>query len=283
MTTDWIVGLDGSPSAHAALQWAIGLALDRNERVTPIAAWHVPFSIAAMAGRRPVDVDRMGLSAEAEFVAGEALKSIDTAGVVDPPRIIEGHPGPALLECSGPNTTVVVGRRGAGALRHRLLGSVSQYLATHSSGPVVVVPETWDSTSCSTIVVGFDGSDHAAAALRWALSIAPDKAEVIALIAVDVVPALRPELVEERYPDEVAAARTRLLAAVDSVDPDGTATREFVLHGARQALAEASGDADLIVVGPRGHGGIGRSLLGSVTSWLLHGAICPVAVVPDGD
>ncbi len=35
------------------------------------------------------------------------------------------------------------------------------------------------------------------------------------------------------------------------------------LHGARQALAVAGADADLIVVGPRGIGGVARTILGS--------------------
>ncbi len=63
----------------------------------------------------------------------------------------------------------------------------------------------------------------------------------------------------------------------------GRASRNFVLHGPRQALAESLVDADLVVVGPRGIGGLARTVLGSVTTWLLHDAACPVAIVPTAD
>lgn len=280
MTRTWIVGLDASRDATSALQWANRIARQRGEHVSPVATWHVPLPLAALAGRRPIDVDRAGLEAEVTFHALEAVAQLDDATSVDDPRIIEGHPATVLCDLAGPTTTLVVGRRGISALRHRLLGSVSQYLATHAPGPVVVVPEGWTANPIHRIVVGFDGSDHAAAALRWALSIAPDDAEVEVLIAVDVIPWLSPELVAERHEDTVTAARKRISSACDQVDPDERASRNFVLHGPRQALAEACATADLVVVGPRGIGGLARAVLGSVTTWLLHDAPCPVAIVP---
>jgi nucleotide-binding universal stress UspA family protein len=45
------------------------------------------------------------------------------------------------------------------------------------------------------------------------------------------------------------------------------------------ALIEASKDAWMIVVGTQGLGALGRLLLGSVTTELLHHARCPVAVI----
>lgn len=281
MASTWIVGLDGSDGSASALRWAAAVARDRGERVRPVAAWHVPLAIWLTSGRRVIDVDRVGIEAEMAVHAADAVAQLDDGGAVDEPSVVEGHPAQVLCEMAGAETPVVVGRRGVSALRHRLLGSVSQYLATHAAGPVVVVPDGWAASPLQRIVVGFDGSEDAAAALRWALDMAPDGAEIEMLVAIDVIPWLSPELVSDRQPEVVDAARERISAAADEVDPDGRAVRRFVLHGPRQALAESLRDADLVVVGPRGIGRLARAVLGSVTTWLLHDARCPIAVVPN--
>lgn len=71
-----------------------------------------------------------------------------------------------------------------------------------------------------------------------------------------------------------------MLAAFDSVDPTRRATRDVEIGAARHALAAASDTADLVVLGARGRGGVTGAILGSVTTWMLHDATCPVVVVP---
>ena len=278
--TRWMVGVDGSHDAAAALRWTVSMVEDTHAGVVPVCVWHVPLPIFALAGRRVADVDRMGLRATAEVAAGETIELVGANDVVGALLVLEGHPSDALLELTGPDRVVVVGRRGISEFRHRVLGSVGRDLATHAAGPVVIVPNTWEQRPCRNIVVGFDGSGHAQAALRWAVHAAPPAATVSALMAIDVIPWLKPELVVERHPDYVEAAETRIRAAADEADPDGRADRTVVLHGPRQALTDVMSDADLVVLGPRGLGGVGRAVLGSVTTWMLHECPCPVAVVP---
>jgi nucleotide-binding universal stress UspA family protein len=278
--TRWLVGVDGSRDAAAALRWALSIAQAGAGEVVPVCAWHVPLPIFALAGRRSADVDRMGLQATAEVAAAETIELVEAGDAVGELLVVEGHPSDALLELTGPGQVVVVGRRGISEFRHRVLGSVSRDLATHAAGPVVIVPDSWEQRPCRHIVVGFDGSEHAQAALAWAVAHAPASATVSALIAIDVIPWLKPELVVERHPDYVESAEERIRAAAAEADPAGRAERTVVLHGPRQALAEAMADADLVVLGPRGLGGVGRAVLGSVTTWMLHECPCPVAVVP---
>ncbi len=84
---------------------------------------------------------------------------------------------------------------------------------------------------------------------------------------------------EARHEFHAAAERAAEAAAEDAraagVDtsvsvPDG--------HGA-DALVEASRDADLLVVGSRGHGGFLGLLLGSVSAQCAQYAACPVVIV----
>lgn len=278
--TQWNVGVDGSSDAHAALQWAAHMASERGERVTPIGGAHLPLAVAAMAGGRDSYLDRAGIHADATVAAERTLDAVDTRGVVDEPVVLEGHPASLLIDRADGDAVIVVGRRGITALKHRLLGSVSQYLATHAETPVVVVPDGWDQRVCDRIIVGFDGSQQSRAALRWAIDIAGDDTHIVALSAIDVAPWLSTQLALERQGGLIEAAMRRLDEAAEAVDPNRRAERSIVLRGPRHALTEAMVDADLVVVGPRGLGGLARALLGSLTTWLVSTAPCPVAVIP---
>jgi nucleotide-binding universal stress UspA family protein len=54
---------------------------------------------------------------------------------------------------------------------------------------------------------------------------------------------------------------------------------EVVEGSTVQVLLDASKDADLVVVGSRGHGGFAGMLLGSVSQHVIAHAACPVVVV----
>jgi nucleotide-binding universal stress UspA family protein len=53
-------------------------------------------------------------------------------------QVIEGHPGPTLVDASRDANLLVVGSRGHGEFADILLGSVGLHCATHAHCPVLV-------------------------------------------------------------------------------------------------------------------------------------------------
>lgn len=136
----------------------------------------------------------------------------------------------------------------------------------------------------SKIVVGLDGSDGAARGLEHAKELAAQSGGEIIAVHIDEriaakgdMPSVDPaeESVKETIHGQVAALedagiKTELVESV------------IVLGGPGRAIADIAekADADLIVVGTRGHSSIPGVILGSVAHRLLHIAGRPVLAVP---
>ncbi len=281
MTNQWIVGVDGS--SVDALRWAVEHAASRGAAVTALTAFHVPAVMAMMTAKRGFGVDELGLAATAGHDLDMAIADVAPGAVVTP-QVVEGQAAHVLVDAAASADALIVGQRGSGELRHHRLGSVSRYCATHSVAPVVVVPPGWTPRPHvdrgERIVVGFDGSDNAAAALQWALDFADADATIEVVAAMEVAPWLGDRDTRAKFPDEVAEQEQALTAAIDAVDVDHRAERSLVLDDPRPALGAAAGSADLIVLGARGHGRIGLEFLGSVSTWMLQDCPVPVVVVP---
>jgi nucleotide-binding universal stress UspA family protein len=282
MTSRWIVGIDGSETAVDALRWAARHAVGRDAELTALGAFHVPAYLALFTAKRGFGVDEVGIGATTAHEIDEALErvaaDVEPGQVTVQPLVVEGQAAHALVEAAADADLLVVGRRGTNDLRDHVFGSVSRYCVTHSAAPVVVVPTGWTTPSSERLVVGFDGSPEASAAVRWAFDFAGEQAAITIVSAIDVAPWVGADLTRERFPDEVAAEEARIAALLDAVDPDGRARRVIAVHSPRQVLAEAMGETDLMVLGAVGSGR--ASGLGSVSTWSLHNATVPVTIVP---
>lgn len=148
------------------------------------------------------------------------------------------------------------------------------------------------------IVVAVDGSPSSDAAVDWAARDAALRHVPLTIVHVQPADEVGPWLdFPVALPQEYLAERDRrsqeivddaLGVVVDAV-PE---SREFPVHttvltGAKMpALIEMSAEADMLVLGRRGVGGLRGLLLGSTSSTLVHHAHCPVAVIhadrPDG-
>jgi nucleotide-binding universal stress UspA family protein len=80
----------------------------------------------------------------------------------------------------------------------------------------------------------------------------------------------------ETIVNEAAAAATELQPTIEC---EGKAVQEQPA----EALLQEARDAELIVVGNRGHGGFASLLLGSVSHQVVQHAPCPVTVVREAN
>ncbi len=138
------------------------------------------------------------------------------------------------------------------------------------------------------IVVGLDGSDHAAAALDWAISVAkPIGAEIVAVSALHVpVYAFDPYAIALplEYDPEWRAAMKQAFEEewCKPLRESGLRYRMEMKDGRpASVIAEVADavDADLVLVGRRGRGGVAELLLGSVSHELSHHCKRPVLLI----
>jgi nucleotide-binding universal stress UspA family protein len=140
------------------------------------------------------------------------------------------------------------------------------------------------------IVVGVDGSEASAAALRWAFDEAiRSQADLEVVSAWNYPVGSEPFVLGGPMVVESAVAGTtetvhRMVREVRDSRPDAdVVVREMPMSGpAAAALLRRAEDADMLVVGSRGRGGFRALLLGSVSQHCVTHAPCPVVVVhPD--
>lgn len=133
------------------------------------------------------------------------------------------------------------------------------------------------------IVVGVDGSEPAARALRRAVEEARLRAAKLAVVHVVPEPIIiaEPAWVPPPPRDEVRAAALEVIdEMLAGMDLEGVRIERMAIIGnvARELCGLAEG-ADLLVVGSRGLGGFRGLLVGSVTQQVVAHSPCPILVV----
>ena len=288
-----VVGYDGSPSASAAVDWAAAAAVQ----------WHTSLQVLTAVDYSAVPV-RPGASAEhlrdvamdqARSVAEEGVSRAVSAaaGVHAVSSPAAGGAAGAMVEASRRASLLLLGRAEHGAFTSALLGARSLTVIAHARCPVVLVPTGPVLTPGPgrPVVIGVDGSPAATAALGFAAGFADSWGAPLSVLSVWQVPSS--ETWARAYWDAAqddsglhSAKRERAeqilreaVSLVHADHPDLEITGEAVEGRAGQALAAASADAGVVVVGSRGHGGFTGMLLGSVSHAVLHAAGGPVAVI----
>ena len=266
-----LIGYDGSKGAETALDlvralsWPTGTQL----RVVQVAQ---PVGDTSFAG---------------------AVASMP-AGVVFDTRVLhDGNVGSVLVAAGHDFKAdlIITGHRGHGAMTSVFLGSVARDVVEHADRPVLIARRP----TCDRIVFAEDGSESAYAARRLLTTSAIFQAKPVHVVAVAqlqrpllaAAAAVVSEGARASATDAASDARVSYQRLAHEVAEElriaGLNPTADVREGdpAEQILAAAREvDADLIVMGTRGRGGVARVLLGSVARAVLLGARCSVLVVP---
>jgi nucleotide-binding universal stress UspA family protein len=287
-----LLATDGSKDAAAATAFLRELPLPASSQLRVMTAVAFP----TFAFEPPPVLEFKGSVLEdARRVVDEARATLAPRGFDLETDVVIGGPRDEIPRIAREWNAdlVVLGARGLGRIKRFLLGSVSLAVARHVSCPVLVVKGR--PRKLGSVLVGMDGSEDSFQALRFLLSLPLPRRTRLRLLGV-VEPI--------RYPASApGAVRGHLIRMLKEVENERRGQLEGVLEKAASELegsltratrstptgdpanvivaAATANDADLVVVGARGLGGITRLLLGSVSEKVLQYARCPVLIVKE--
>ena len=281
-----ILAVDGSDNSYEAVHVMKYIA--RAEQLTLLHALNVP---------RPAYPEMMMLPEAAE----ELYTALEQSMREDGERLLNrvhsllplhagptrkhlqiGSPAEAIISMAEEQHTdlIVIGARGLGPIKERLLGSVSHRILTLAPCAALIV--NGPVKAMKKILLPLEGPTDAEAAIRF-LQLKPFH-EAVELTLMTVLPSIEPP-----WPDDAkaAAASTEILEKqaeyVESV-AERLRAIGYQAHGvsvvgtpATMILQQATTlRSDLILMGTRGRKGITRFVLGSVSHAVLHKMPCPV-------
>lgn len=280
-----LVGVDGSKPSYKAVWWAANYAKHSGLGLDIIVAYSLPSYAAVSFDSRYNDLDDSAAHSNAQEILSKAKAIAIEQGLEDKTvktMIVTGDPSSVLVELSRNYDLIVIGNRGKGGLAERLLGTTSSTLPAYAYCPVVVVPFTDDdgnvvhlSSTISRVAVGSDESRWGTRALDIAADVAVGWSADLSVVSAVTVPRGTDEHqmledLEEQQASKIDKLKNRW--------PDLNIESHVVAGSACIALMEEN--ADLIIVGSRGRGGLTGLLFGSVSQDLIQHSYVPVYVVP---
>lgn len=288
-----VVGIDFSQASVETAQWVAGqLAPSEIVLVHAISMPEPPPIVRSRFPRRDLLIGILREGAEKRL--REISLSLNAARVWL--EIREGRPAQCLVEVAEQYFADVIAA-GAHGERDGLLhglGSTADDLVRSSGDPVLIVAHP-RLTPPSHILVAMDKPERAKEALTCAAALSRKfgakvtAAHVVsagvasgALAAAAVVSGTPPvDLSAQRSLSETPDRWLECVVAAGV--PSERANSEVAFGDAVREILRAAErlEADLVVMGRRHAGNFRRAVVGSVVAGVLHGASCPVLVVPE--
>ena len=274
MFSNVLVGIDGRQGGRDAI------ALARQ-----LAAPNAGITLAHVYGGRTMGGRASALAVPLEAEASEQLlarERTDAGMQAETASCYESSAGRGLHELAEQRHADLLV---VGSTRHALLGRVlmgDETRAAFNGAPcaIAIAPRGYTQAAHRLVRlgVGYDGSLQSVNALRAARELAARYgANITALWVVSLqsvreekpIPADWPKAIDELI--ERCSERLGELRDVEGAVAYG---------GPREELARFGSELDLLIVGSRGYGPVGRLFHGSVSSYLVGHATCPLLVLP---
>jgi nucleotide-binding universal stress UspA family protein len=267
-----VVGIDGTEASLLALDWAAERAARGGTRI----------EIVMVAGSTFTDDFRIDASIlTAERRLRDRVPDVEVAS-----RRVAGRMPESLLEHAKAADLLVIGSHRDRPLRSARTGWMPMRIASHSSIPVVVVPDNL-SRVVGPVVVGIDDDDSSRAAMGVAAGEADAGGFTLAVVHAWQMPAPRIEgsVALLASPIQVRAQHRGILRAaaleVSLIYPDLHIEQVLVQENAARVLLTRSDDASLLVIGSHHRRFLARALLGSVGQHVLSQSSVAVCVAPN--
>lgn len=283
-----VVGVDGSEPGLRAVDWAADEAALRGAplRLVYASLWE-RYEGARLAEDLGEPFERVRAEDIVDSAARRAhLRRPDVKITTD---VLPEEPEYTLLRESRNASLLVTGTRGRSALTEALLGSVSLTVAAHAHCPMIVVRGSHDNRALPAthgrVVVGVGERPTSSAAVRFAFEEARRRGAEVEAVRAWRCPGHEttdhPLLAGEPARLHEEQAVEALESALQDAPADVRLHRRTAEGHARNALVDASRDADLLIIGAkRRHRHFGLQL-GRVTHGVLHHSACPVVIVPE--
>ena len=133
-----VVGVDGSPAALQALDWAGDEADRQHAELVVVHGWTYPYLEVDATARQGRDLTRVDAACTLDRAIEHAAERFTTAAT---PLLVEASSSSALLETLRDGDVLVVGSRGRGALTSSIFGSTVNTVLERCAVPVVVIRE----------------------------------------------------------------------------------------------------------------------------------------------
>jgi nucleotide-binding universal stress UspA family protein len=279
-----VVGFDGSPASHVAIETAAAIAAANAWRVRVVSV--IPpmssYKLKLRADQPPSEIQDLRIQLRDAAIRDAIGTDPDRAAWLH--QVVVGKPALAIAnvadKCAA--NLILLGHSQRRAIERFLSGETTAQVLRCSSVPVLLVED--EMAKPSTVVVAVDFSVASARAASVALQMVSRPATVYLAYVHESLGVLPDGIIAPDpggYSGETLGLFRRLLAQLRT--PPGVVVQSVVLNGipvpAITEFCQQVG-ADLLAVGTRGLSAPARAVLGSVSVGLAHKLHIPILIVP---